>query len=186
MAYTLSDIKLEISKRVADPDGIRTGTRTESYFLEELSNAVAQIESPDVEAPELITEVSHTVTSGYSVLNSSDIGSLIKFIGVSLGDSSDHYLSMISNNEFDVIRNNTKLHPYSNEAIYTFSTHLIKFFSANDQDDFSVNVKIVKNPNSSLWLTNDLVYDLKYSQRLILMAIEKASERLRLEIQAGV
>jgi len=194
------DILREIGKRLGDPDLRRFRGVVSQCFVDSMCDIISKEEGyNDVEIPDLIKEVEHTLNlknSQYTVSlpSLSGSGSVIRLMDVfqrpDESFTSSLTLKEIPREDYKRMALEVSFRPASEEVFYFRRGNNIYFVSgeiADDEVSITVVFQFIENPNPNNWSDNtDLIKTLNYSRNFIFRVINETVKNIsNLPIYAG-
>jgi hypothetical protein len=181
------DILREIGKRLGDPDLKRFRGVVSQSFVDSMCSILSKEEDyNDVEIPDLIKEVDHTLVfenSQYmvSLPSLAGSGSVIRLVDVfqrpSENFTSSLTLKEIPREDYKRMALEVSFRPTSEEVFYFRRGNNIYFVSgeiADDESSTTVVFQFIENPNPDDWANSvNLVTELNYSRNFIYRVINE-------------
>ncbi|MBC8486568.1 MAG: hypothetical protein H8D45_11065 [Bacteroidetes bacterium] len=183
---TFEEIKVSIGKKLSDPLLQEYRGLIKDYFKSVMTTMLTNPEVYNLEEiPELVGYKQEEIhfQSGFYDYDMSQIDRVLDVNSLTLNPSNNYgkrYLIREITKDMlnDYIQNDLLL-PVDGELIYCKDGKKLKMITGNQVQTLRVSITYIMNPNFDSWLLQDLVTDLKYSERFLMVCIDETARRIK-------
>lgn len=156
---TLSEIMLDIGKRLGDPDLKKYRGLVRSVFVQSICDSVKAEEYDLSDINDIVAEVSANIYESDSEIVASLPADMLKLLDVSLPidmhpDNTDTVLKEVDIEEVKRMAIEDAFHPVGQEVFYYRKGNSLRILLSREADlpnDFSIKILYIKSPDSSSW-----------------------------------